>query len=131
MKWKEMYGWHNTGRFVKDLKSFCFNTIYSPPTFEQYVLNSDPRSGFTISLRFFAFDNDNCLVDKILKFENLPHSLVEFMKDNFHIDINLSDLPHLHKTRKSSNYRDKYSQKSIEIIKANYRFEIDQFGYSF
>jgi len=131
-RWEKNYRWHSTGRPVRDVKSFLRDVFFKPISFEAFIKTNNPKSGYSISIYSFTHDSeDNCLVDDILKVENLPENLVNYLSDKIGIKINQKNIGHYHKSENKSNYKSYHTEKTKEIIRRQYRMEIEEFGYGF
>ncbi|MCS3697419.1 sulfotransferase family protein [Salinibacter ruber] len=131
-RWEENYGWHSTGRPVRDVKSFLRDVFFKPIPFEAFVRESNPEKGYSISIYNFTHDSeDNCLVDDILKFENLPENLVDYLGFELEISIDRRSVGHYHKSESRKKYKSYHTEKTKRIIRRQYRMEIEEFGYGF
>jgi len=75
--------------------------------------------------------NNNILVDKVLRYENYKEEVTDLMKKLGLHDI-ASELPHLRKTNRHSNYRGYYTNEwQVEFVKKFYDLDIKTFNYDF
>lgn len=131
-RWKETYGWHSTGRPVRDIRSFLRDILLGPISFEEFVRENSPEEGYTISIYNFTHDNKNrCMVDDVLKFENLPNNLIDYANENLGVRLNRSKIGHYHKSDRNKNYKCFYTDETKEIIRNQYKMELEEFGYEF
>ncbi len=128
MRWEKMFGWHWSGRPLRDVKSYLHDLLRGRPTFEEYTERIDPSSGFAISINHFAYDdNGNRLLDNILKFEKLPNNVIRYMKSVLGVEVD--GLPHYHNSKRKRKLREWYTSRSIKNVKSKFGFEIEEFGY--
>jgi hypothetical protein len=87
-----------------------------------YYMNRHPQT-------FWLTDHDgNFIVDHLVCFENLSEDMGEIADK-----LKLEDfyLPHANKGQTyGSKYLDKYTQESIDIVKEQFKIDLDLFGYS-
>ena len=80
---------------------------------------------FGSSYRWIVDENNNMLVDKIIRFENLEKELMEIFScyGNFQIDKNNST--------HHNHYREYYNEESIHLVRENFKEDIKYFNYVF
>ena len=131
-RWEKNYGWHSTGRFSKDMKSLLRDILLGRLGFEEFVLNNDPKTGYTISIEEFAYDKSgDKIVDDILIFENLPSNLAEYLERNIGLRVSKDKIKHYHKSNRTKNYKEWYNIRTKKTIEKQYRYELEKFGYEF
>lgn len=107
------------------------NSLVTPITFQRYVEQIDVNKRLPTSIKSFAFDDsDNCLVDEILRFEDLRQDLPRLLK-RCDIKISADAIPHLNSTSRRLAYREYYDDYARERVRLLYKYEIDRFGYTF
>tara|TARA_B100000809_G_scaffold85848_1_gene84263 strand:+ start:192 stop:842 length:651 start_codon:yes stop_codon:yes gene_type:complete len=119
---------------VKNAKSFIRkirNMTTRTPSFKDYVMSINPKKRLPTSLESFLCDKDgNFLVNEILMFEKLRDDLPNFL-NMLDISITPEDIPHLNASTNRQQYREYYDDDSKKKVHDLYRYEIEQFGYSF
>ncbi len=96
--------------------------------------NKFPASDFQIHNRlqidYILDKKKNCLVDKILFYNNLQEEFNQFCKE--YLNIQITELPWINKQKPDDiKYRDLYSNGNEDIIKELYKEDIDYFGFKF
>lgn len=102
-------------------------------TFEDFVLlpslyNNQLFERFCTNQLEYISENQNIIVDRILRFENLSEDFNEFAQD---IGI-AARLPHVNASQKNrTKYQEYYSEKTKEIITERFTRDIEYFNYQF
>lgn len=89
------------------------------------------RHIYTHSLPIWPDITDNegkLLVDSIYKLENLNTDL---FKINQKIGASVNEFAHINRTKEKHDYRNYYTEKSVEMVTRLYRDDIEKLNYSF
>jgi len=83
-------------------------------------------------IKFILDNNNTCLIDKILSFENLTEDLKLFLKETNDLDIT----PYLPKEKlntsnRDSDYRKYYDNSDVELLSKLHKPDIDYFNFKF
>lgn len=76
---------------------------------------------------FLLDDDNNCIVDYILKFENLNEDMKKMCEI---INIPYQSLPHINPT-KHNNYKSYYTEETKDLVYKAFKKDIEAFGYKF
>lgn len=101
-------------------------------TFQEWLGSKESRHGLSRSVFDFTHgENNECLVDHFIRFENLDADFENLAKQlGFFHEVNRVSV--LNSTaRRHKNYRTYYAEDTIELIKERYKFELESFGYDF
>jgi len=81
---------------------------------------------------FILDDDSNCLIDKILSFENLTDDLKLFFKETNQIDIT-PNLPKqkLNTSKRDRDYKIYYNNLDIELLSKLHKPDINYFNFKF
>ncbi len=81
---------------------------------------------------FILDDDNNCLIDKILSFENLTDDLKLFFKETNQIDIT-PNLPKqkLNTSKRDRDYKIYYNNLDIELLSKLHKPDINYFNFKF
>ena len=101
-----------------------------PKTFKEYVLTIDRHQQMTMPLYDFIHDDDgNCLVDDVLRFEDLANQLPDYLRQ-IAIQIDPEEIPRLGSFG-IRDYKKDYDDETRIFVGNLYQYEIERFGYSF
>lgn len=115
---------------IPKLRALVKYAIERPKTFKEYVLSIDIRQGMTMPLYDFIHDDaGNCLVNDVLKYEELPDELPLYLRD-LGIEVDASEIPRVGSSG-IGHYRDYYDEETRAFVANLYQYEIDRFKYSF
>lgn len=94
---------------------------------EQHSRFFDKPKMFMPQMNWLVDENDNTIVDIILKFEHLSEDF-----NNFTSQLDLTDivLPHVNRTTRAT-YRSYFNEQTKDIVETFYSKDIKSFGYSY
>ena len=83
-------------------------------------------------IKFILDNNNNCLIDKILSFENLTEDLKLFFEETNDLDIT-PYLPNekLNTSKRNSDYRKYYDNSDVELLSKLHKPDINYFNFKF
>lgn len=83
-------------------------------------------------IKFILDNNNTCLIDKILSFENLTEDLKLFFKETNDLDIT-PYLPNekLNTSKRNSDYRKYYDNSDVELLSKLHKPDINYFNFKF
>jgi hypothetical protein len=125
--WERILSWYSLIYF-KDQKSIPEER----KRFEKF-LETDAASDFTSqffhynTLDYFSNTKGEVIVDKILHYADLKNEIKVLFN---HFNLSLSEIPLINETS-SKNYRDYYTDKSIDLIAQKCEKDIHYFNYTF
>ncbi len=127
---KMMQGRDNGRGRLFNLKMRLKYSFSKPLSFNEYVRSLDSRGRLTEGLRDFTYsDQGQCLVDCVLKYEDLQNQLPSVL-EGIGISVKASDIPHLNASSNRKDYVEYYDSETRAIVEERYAYEIQQFGYS-
>lgn len=81
-------------------------------------------------IEFILDDNNNLLVDKIIRFENLENGLIELLQDKIDIKKYLSPNK-INSSKRDHDYKLDYDEIGIKLLEEMHKPDIDYFGFKF
>ncbi len=115
---------------IPKLKALVKYQLERPKSFREYVLTLDKRQGMPMPLYDFIHDDAGlCLVDDVLKFEELADELPGYLSQ-LGIQIRPEDIPVVGSSD-IREYKSYYDAETLRFVESLYQYEIDRFGYSF
>jgi hypothetical protein len=83
-------------------------------------------------IEFILDDNNICLIDNILSFENLNINIINFFKDKYNMDIN----PYIPKqkintSKRNDNHKFYYNEETQKILAEIHQPDIEYFKFKF
>lgn len=122
---------------IKDVKNiddnkWFYRNLYIP--FNEYVqnnLSNSVKTGHFIPQSTWLFDDKGRMYpyNYIGRYENFKNCLQKII-DDLQIDFDINNLPRISPSNKR-NYIDYYDDRSVEIIRKEYKKEIEYFNYEF
>ena len=82
---------------------------------------------FYVNQLDYISENNNILVDRILRFENLSGDFDHLAKE---IGFE-GNLPHVNKSKQKENYQNYYTKHTKEAIFQRFKQDFEYFGYRF
>lgn len=79
------------------------------------------------SIDYFSDEKGKLKVDKIFRYENFEHAVIEILK---RFDLPFTEIPHVNKTS-AKNVRAYYTSKSQDLIAQKCKKDIEYFNYVF
>lgn len=96
-------------------------------TYNRQNMIGDTLIWFISQTSWLGLENNELLVEHVLRFENLEFDWAVFRK-NYGL---VGDIKHHNASPRNRDYRDYYSDKTREKISAYYADDFDVFGYTF
>ena len=83
-------------------------------------------------IEFILDDNNICLVDNILPFENLNINIINFFKDKYNMDVK-DYIPQkkINCSKRNKNYKLYYNEKNKKILAEIHKPDIEYFKFKF
>ena len=83
-------------------------------------------------IEFFLDDNNICLIDNILSFENLNINIINFFKDKYNMDIT-PYIPQqkINSSKRNKDYRCYYNEENQKILAELHQPDIEYFKFKF
>ena len=115
---------------IPRLKALVKYRLERPLSFKAYVLGMDKSRGMMMPLHDFIHDDaGNCLVNDVLKYEELARELPRYLH-RLGIQIDPQDIPVLGASGIQS-YKEYFDTETRGIVENLYEYEIERFGYRF
>ena len=115
---------------IPKIKALVKYRLEHPKSFKEYVLSIDKRQGMTMPLYDFIHDDSTiCLVDDVLKYEDLADELPGYLH-RLGIQINPEEIPRVGSSGIQS-YQEYYDEETQSFVEQLYQYEIKRFRYSF
>ncbi len=115
---------------IPRIKALAKYRLERPKSFKEYVLTLEKHQGMTMPLYDFIHDDAGiCLVDDVLKFEELTDELPGYLSQ-LGIQIRHEDIPMVGSSD-IREYKSFYDSETRGFVQSFYRYELDRFGYSF
>jgi hypothetical protein len=115
---------------IPRLRALVKYRLERPKSFKEYVLGIDKEQGMTMPLYDFIHDDDgNCLVNDVLRFEELADGLPRYLLQ-LGIQIGPEEIP-LVGASEVQDYVAYYDEETQSFVENLYQYEIERFGYRF
>jgi len=115
---------------IPKLKALVKYKLERPKSFREYVLTLDRRQGMPMPLYDFIHDDSGvCLVDDVLKYEELADELPGYLSQ-LGIQIRSEDIPVVGSSD-IREYKSYYDAETRRFVESLYQYEINRFAYSF
>ena len=117
----------------------------SVPTFKHWLRFTKPdgiggggapwerwrRYGAWSATTFLADAHGDCLVDRVMRLEDLQDELLPYLESLGLTGVSASELPHVNRRSQGDDYRHWYDDESASWISDRYRVDIERWHYSF
>jgi len=99
---------------------------------QTFLTNKDSRRlhylWYNSCFNWITDENDNILVDVIIRFENLDEDW-RYVAKTLNLDSGV--LPHRNRIMRDVDWRTHYDEESTEMTREHFAADIEAFGYSF
>lgn len=127
------------------LYEHIMRNVQHPPAFTEWLYTIKPkgvggggedhqrwRKYGSYSIEYYIKDQTgNILVDKVLRLEDIQHTLRPYLSGLGLPNINKNNLNHSNKRKNKEHYSQYYDSKAIEWVGEQYKYDIINFGYTF
>lgn len=116
---------HNFHQYMQGKSIAEFLEWYRMKNQEPWVYGGNAHATLT---EFITDEDGNQIVDKVLRFEDLPHCVHELRKE---LGLPEVKMPHINMTKRKKDYRDYYDAKARKLLETIFAEDLERFGYSF
>lgn len=116
--------------FAKKAKAHKLHSLANSLTFKEFLRWREAKGLRSRQIVKVCDENENIIVDQIIKNEMLDKDLPKLLNDIFGLSLP-GKLPRLNVSRSSTSYREYYDDESVKIVERLNSKDIELFSYSF